>query len=245
MAKKKVAKKKTAKKAAKKTARKTVKKAAKKTAKKAARSSKPKSSSRSRKEDVAVAAAASSADAQSEVDEFNMSRFSGGEYSPEFSAGSGDSYSAYGEEEKKVSRFGLIAAVVAVVVILGAIYYVFFPSSGEQASNASMIESVDSIAPPAAEAPAPAPEAAKPEEAAPAAAPEAAAEAKPEEAAPAAAPAGGKTYKVKVGDQLFRIATRELGDGKRYKEILELNKDQLPKGAMSLQPGMVLKMPAK
>ena len=215
------------------------KKVAKKAAKKAA-SRATKSSPRNRDEDRAVAAAASES---SEVDEFSMSRFSSAEYSPEYnSEAAGDNYSSYSEEEKGFSRLGLVAAVVAVVVALAAIYYAFprGDANPEAGGPADVPALTDSAAKP------PAPEAEKkPEVAAPAP------EKKPEaEAAPAPekqpeAAAGGNTYTVKVGDQLFRIAENQLGNGNRYKEIIELNKALLPKGAMSLQPGMTLKMPPK
>lgn len=62
----------------------------------------------------------------------------------------------------------------------------------------------------------------------------------------------GKDYTVKSGDCFWSIAQKELGNGNRYKEIIELNKDGALKGratggAMNggylIHPGDVLKMP--
>lgn len=54
--------------------------------------------------------------------------------------------------------------------------------------------------------------------------------------------AGGGTYTVQSGDSLSKIAQRTLGDGNRWREIFELNKDQI-KNANLIQPGQVLKLP--
>ena len=56
-------------------------------------------------------------------------------------------------------------------------------------------------------------------------------------------PAAGKTYTVKKGDTLWKIAETQLGSGGRHKEILKLNSDKLD-SADDLQPGMKLKLPA-
>ena len=48
------------------------------------------------------------------------------------------------------------------------------------------------------------------------------------------------TYKVKSGDTFWGIAAKELGDGKRAKEIQEKNP-----GVTTLKKGTILKMPAK
>jgi nucleoid-associated protein YgaU len=53
-------------------------------------------------------------------------------------------------------------------------------------------------------------------------------------------PAGGSVYVVKKGDTLWAIAKRQLGDGKRHKEILALNPGLTP-SAMKI--GQSLKMP--
>ncbi|MEM9420353.1 MAG: LysM peptidoglycan-binding domain-containing protein [Planctomycetota bacterium] len=50
------------------------------------------------------------------------------------------------------------------------------------------------------------------------------------------------TYTVQAGDNLTRIAARELGDGERWDDLLEANRDQLENPEL-LQVGMVLKLP--
>ncbi|MBB6431155.1 LysM peptidoglycan-binding domain-containing protein [Algisphaera agarilytica] len=50
------------------------------------------------------------------------------------------------------------------------------------------------------------------------------------------------TYTVQAGDNLTRIAARELGDGERWDDLLEANRDQLESPEL-LQVGMVLKLP--
>jgi nucleoid-associated protein YgaU len=57
-------------------------------------------------------------------------------------------------------------------------------------------------------------------------------------AAPATAP---KTYTVKPGDTLSKIAKMTLGDANAYMRIFELNKDQL-KNPDEIKPGQVLKI---
>ncbi len=59
-------------------------------------------------------------------------------------------------------------------------------------------------------------------------------------AAEAATPA--KTYTVKAGDTLSRIAKEHLGDANAYMKIFELNKDQLTDPNV-IKPGQVLKLP--
>ena len=56
--------------------------------------------------------------------------------------------------------------------------------------------------------------------------------------APAASP---KTYTVKPGDTLSKIAKMTLGDANAYMRIYELNKDQL-KSPDEIKPGQVLKI---
>jgi LysM repeat protein len=51
-----------------------------------------------------------------------------------------------------------------------------------------------------------------------------------------------KTYKVVKGDSLWNIAKKYLGNGARYMEIYELNKDIL-KSPNMIYPGQVLKLP--
>jgi nucleoid-associated protein YgaU len=63
---------------------------------------------------------------------------------------------------------------------------------------------------------------------------------------PSAAPtagAGAKTYTVRVGDTLSRIARDFLGDETAYMEIFNANRDQLS-DPNKIRPGQVLKMPA-
>jgi len=57
-------------------------------------------------------------------------------------------------------------------------------------------------------------------------------------AAPAAAP---KTYTVKPGDTLSKIAKMTLGDANAYMRIFEMNKDQLS-DPDKIKPGQVLKI---
>lgn len=54
----------------------------------------------------------------------------------------------------------------------------------------------------------------------------------------------GGQYVVKEGDSLWRIATEQLGNGSRYKEIVKLNSDVL-EDENSLRVGTTLKMPAR
>jgi nucleoid-associated protein YgaU len=58
------------------------------------------------------------------------------------------------------------------------------------------------------------------------------------------APAGkaSKTYTVKAGDTLSRIAKEHLGEANAYMRIFELNRDQL-KDPDVIKPGQVLKLP--
>jgi nucleoid-associated protein YgaU len=58
--------------------------------------------------------------------------------------------------------------------------------------------------------------------------------------APASAP---RTYTVKSGDTLSRIAKEHLGDANAYMRIFELNRDQLS-DPDKIKPGQVLKLPA-
>ncbi len=55
--------------------------------------------------------------------------------------------------------------------------------------------------------------------------------------------ASATTYTVVAGDNLTRIATRFLGDGERWDELLDANADQLSRPEQ-LRVGMVLKLPA-
>lgn len=65
-------------------------------------------------------------------------------------------------------------------------------------------------------------------------------------AAPVAEPTGGAggTYTVQRGDTLSKIAQRTLGNGARWKEIFEANRDQLSNPNL-IYPGTVLKVPGQ
>lgn len=58
-------------------------------------------------------------------------------------------------------------------------------------------------------------------------------------AAPAAA---GRTYTVKPGDTLSKIAREQLGNGNDYMKIFEANRDQLS-DPDKIKPGQVLRIP--
>ncbi len=55
-------------------------------------------------------------------------------------------------------------------------------------------------------------------------------------------PAGTKTYTVKAGDTLSKIAKEHLGDANAYMEIFNANKDQLS-DPDKIKPGQVLTIP--
>ena len=61
-------------------------------------------------------------------------------------------------------------------------------------------------------------------------------------AAPAAAPPAAKTYTVKAGDTLSKIAKEHLGSAGAYMKIFELNTDQLS-DPDKIKPGQVLRLP--
>ena len=54
---------------------------------------------------------------------------------------------------------------------------------------------------------------------------------------------GGKTYTVKSGDTLSKIAKEHLGDANAYMKIFNANKDQLS-DPDKIRPGQVLKIPS-
>src|SRR3546814_6228875 len=51
-------------------------------------------------------------------------------------------------------------------------------------------------------------------------------------------------HAVKPGESLWSIAEDHFGDGARYKELVELNRDLLGEQPSFLEPGWVLKLPA-
>jgi len=55
--------------------------------------------------------------------------------------------------------------------------------------------------------------------------------------------AGSRTYTVKSGDTLSKIAKEHLGDAIAYMKIFDANKDQLS-DPDKIKPGQVLKLPA-
>ena len=61
-------------------------------------------------------------------------------------------------------------------------------------------------------------------------------------AAPATAKPSSKSYTVKSGDTLSRIAKEHLGSAADYMQIFNLNKDQLTDPDM-IKPGQVLRLP--
>ena len=56
------------------------------------------------------------------------------------------------------------------------------------------------------------------------------------------APTPPSTYVVQPGDTFWAIASKALGDGNRWREIWNLNRDSVP-NPDSLQPGVALKLP--
>lgn len=67
---------------------------------------------------------------------------------------------------------------------------------------------------------------------------------KPATPTPATPTAAGE-YTTKGGDYLWKIAKEQLGDGNRWKEIYDLNKEAIGPNPNLLYPGVKLKMPAK
>ncbi len=56
---------------------------------------------------------------------------------------------------------------------------------------------------------------------------------------------GHRTYTVKEGDNLWRIAANQLGKGTRFQEILKLNAATLKNSEDNLEVGMKLLLPSK
>lgn len=79
--------------------------------------------------------------------------------------------------------------------------------------------------------------------------PSSATESAPAPATAEEAPAAAQTYTVKAGDSLWAIAEQHLGDGQRYQEIVDLNRDRPQPGGYTvgqrdgIDPGMVLELP--
>ena len=65
----------------------------------------------------------------------------------------------------------------------------------------------------------------------------------PQPVAVGTAGAGARTYTVKAGDTLSKIAKEHLGDANAYMKIFNANKDQLS-DPDKIKPGQVLKLPA-
>jgi nucleoid-associated protein YgaU len=61
-------------------------------------------------------------------------------------------------------------------------------------------------------------------------------------AAAAPSPAAPRTYTVKPGDTLSKIAKEQLGNAGAYMKIFEVNKDQLTNPDL-IKPGQVLRIP--
>jgi nucleoid-associated protein YgaU len=61
-------------------------------------------------------------------------------------------------------------------------------------------------------------------------------------AQPVGTTGGARTYTVKSGDTLSKIAKEHLGDGNAYMKIFNANKDQLS-DPDKIKPGQVLKIP--
>jgi nucleoid-associated protein YgaU len=58
----------------------------------------------------------------------------------------------------------------------------------------------------------------------------------------ASSPAAGRTYTVKKGDSLSKIAKREYGDAQQWHRIYEANRD-IVNDPNLIQPGQVLRLP--
>lgn len=59
---------------------------------------------------------------------------------------------------------------------------------------------------------------------------------------PAAAVGSGRTYTVKKGDSLSKIAKREYGDAQQWRRIFEANRDSI-KDPDLIYPGQVFRIP--
>ena len=63
-----------------------------------------------------------------------------------------------------------------------------------------------------------------------------------DQATPQAVATSGKTYTVKPGDTLHKIAREYLGDGNAFMKIFNANQDQLT-DPDNIKPGQVLRLP--
>jgi hypothetical protein len=66
--------------------------------------------------------------------------------------------------------------------------------------------------------------------------------AEPAPPSPSPGPQPGGAYTVQPGDTLWGISRRTLGDGKRWREIYDLNRDQISRPE-EIRAGMVLRLP--
>jgi nucleoid-associated protein YgaU len=65
----------------------------------------------------------------------------------------------------------------------------------------------------------------------------------PQQSAGTSGPSAAKTYTVKSGDTLSKIAKEQLGDASAYRDIFNANRDQLT-DPDQIKPGQVLKIPS-
>jgi len=56
--------------------------------------------------------------------------------------------------------------------------------------------------------------------------------------------AQASAYTTKFGDSVWKIAQEKLGDGGRYQEIIDMNKDSLVNGGLDMPAGVVLVLPS-
>jgi nucleoid-associated protein YgaU len=61
--------------------------------------------------------------------------------------------------------------------------------------------------------------------------------------APQSSPVGGRSYTVKKGDSLSKIAKREYGDAQQWHRIYEANRDTIANPEL-IYPGQVLQLPS-
>jgi nucleoid-associated protein YgaU len=61
--------------------------------------------------------------------------------------------------------------------------------------------------------------------------------------APSSSPAGERTYTVRKGDSLSKIAKREYGDAQQWRRIFEANRNLIDNPDL-IYPGQVLRLPS-